>query len=246
MSEIFRVEWFDIRNENRNRLYKWLHEFFLKYLQSQSGINWVAHYEIVPHPQTPYIKNAPPKKEIKHKNIPPGRENLIITSANSAYVFFGPQNELNNIEKKYESNLSMRDNYRSAVFIEEESINGPEQNKKPLGLGGPPAMQFGSYNVDTINDDVELANWYRGERFPRLAVTRGMIRGRKLLSITGWAKHGVFWEFAEMEENEYSFEHRFIEADRGEDWNGRHVLEYVTHSPGSPHAGKRVWPKRTI
>ena len=104
-------------------------------------------------------------------------------------------------------------------------------------------MQFGSYNVDSVADDIELAKWYRGERFPRLAVTRGLIRGRKLLSITGWAKHGVFWEFIDMDKKEYSFELRFVEADRGENWNGRHVLEYVTHAPGSPHAGKRVWPK---
>ncbi len=243
MPEILRAEWFDIRRENKDQLWQWLHSFFLKCILSQSGINWVAHYEIVPHPKTPYIRGAPPKKETKNLNIPQGQENLILTSASSAFVFFGPQNELNYIEKKNEANLSLRDNYRSAVFIEEEIINGPEQNKKPLGMGGPPAMQFGSYNVDDTNDDIELAKWYRGERFPRLSITRGMIRGRKLLSITGWAKHGVFWEFTEMEENEYSFEHRFIEADRGEDWNGRHVLEYVTHSPGSPHAGKRVWPK---
>ena len=94
-----------------------------------------------------------------------------------------------------------------------------------------------------VPNEIELANWYRSERFPRLPVTRGMIRGRKLLSIAGWAKHGVLWEFLEMDNNEYSFEHRFIEADRGEDWCGRHVLEYVTHSPGSPHAGRRVWPR---
>ncbi len=243
MSEILRAEWFDIRRENKDKLWKWLHETFLKNLQSQSGINWVAHYEIVPHPPTPYIKGAPLKKETKDTNIPSGRENLILTSASSASVFFGPRNELNDVEKKNEVNLSLRDNYRSAVFIEEDVLNGPEQDKKPLGMGGPPAMQFGSYNVVSSDDNIELARWYRGERFPRLAITRGMIRGRKLLSITGWAKHGVFWEFADMEENEYSFEHRFIDADRGEEWNGRHVLEYVTHSPGSPHAGKRVWPK---
>ena len=45
-----------------------------------------------------------------------------------------------------------------------------------------------------------------------------------------------------MDEGEYSFEHRFMEADRGENWHGRHVLEYVTHAPGSPHAGRLVWP----
>ena len=88
MSEILRVEWFDIHIENKAKLWRWLHDFFLSSLQSQTGVNWVAHYEIVPHPTTPYIKGAPLKKEIKDPKIPTGQENLIITSASSASVFF--------------------------------------------------------------------------------------------------------------------------------------------------------------
>jgi hypothetical protein len=243
MAEILRAEWFDIKNKDKDKLCSWLHGIFFPDLHSKNGVNWVAHYDIVPHPETRYIKDAPAKKEVKDLSVPPGQENLVLTSANTPSVFFAPNNALEAMEKKQQPYLSMRANYRSAVFIEEEMINGPELHKQPLGTGGAPAMQFGSYNVDSIQDDIELAKWYRGERFPRLPVTRGMIRGRKFLSISGWAKHGVLWEFAEMDKDEYSFEHRFIEADRGENWHGRHVLEYVTHAPGSPHAGRRIWPK---
>ena len=122
-------------------------------------------------------------------------------------------------------------------------INSPEQRTLPYGMGPPPAMQLGNYNTDTPEDEIELARWYRAERFPRVAVTRGMIRGRKLLSIAGWPKHGVLWEFTDLPDGAFTFEPRFVEADRGENWLGRHVLEYVTHAPGSPHTGRRVWPK---
>ncbi len=243
MAEILRTEWFDINNEDKDKLCNWLHDVFFPYLQTKNGVNWVAHYDIVSHPETPYIEGAPLKKEVKNPSIPSGKENVVLTSANTPSVFFGPNNALEAIEKEHMFYLSMRINYRYAVFIEEEMINGPELHNQPLGTGGAPAMQFGSYNVDSMQDEIELAQWYRGERFPRLPVTRGMIRGRKFLSISGWAKHGVLWEFAEMDENEYSFENRFVEADRGENWRGRHVLEYVTHAPGSPHAGRRIWPK---
>ena len=242
MAEVLRAEWFDILSRDKEKLWSWFHEIFFPNLKSQNGVNWVAHYDIVPHPDRPYITDAPFKKETKDPCIPPGRENLVLTSANTPSVFFGPNCTLDDIDEHNQPHLSMRINYRSAVFIEEEMINGPEQHKQPLGMGGAQAMQFGSYNVDNTQDEIELARWYRGERFPRLPVTHGMVRGRKFLSISGWAKHGVLWEFSEMNENEYSFEHRFIEADRGENWRGRHVLEYVTHSPGSPHAGRRVWP----
>ena len=130
------------------------------------------------------------------------------------------------------------DGKNKVCFAQSVSVlQAPKKNQRDARL-------FVSFRPnDKISDEIELANWYRSERFPRLSVTRGMIRGRKLLSIAGWAKHGVLWEFLEMDDNEYSFEHRFIEADRGEDWRGRHVLEYVTHAPGSPHAGRRIWPK---
>ena len=109
-------------------------------------------------------------------------------------------------------------------------------------MGPPPAMQLGHYNTNTPEDDLELARWYRSERFSRVSVTPGMIRGRKLLSIAGWAKHGVLWEFTDLPEGDYSFEHRFVAADRGDSWTGRHVLEYVTHGYGSPNAGRLIWP----
>ncbi len=126
------------------------------------------------------------------------------------------------------------------TFIEELVVNGPEERAAPYCMGPPSAMQIGSYNTDAVEDDEELGRWYRAERFPRIAVSRGIIRGRKLLSVTGWAKHGVLWEGTELGPDDYSFEPRFIEADRGEEWPGRHVLEYVTHAPGSPHAGRRA------
>ena len=87
LSEILRVEWFDVHRENKDKQWRWLHEFLLSSLQSQTGVNWLAHYKIVPLPTTPYVGGAPVKKEIKDPKIPTGQENLIITSASSASVF---------------------------------------------------------------------------------------------------------------------------------------------------------------
>ena len=65
MAEILRAEWFDINNKDKDKLCSWLHGVFFPDLQSQNGVNWLAHYDIVPHPETPYIKGAPEKKEVK-------------------------------------------------------------------------------------------------------------------------------------------------------------------------------------
>jgi len=50
------------------------------------------------------------------------------------------------------------------------------------------------------------------------------------------------WEVTDLPEGDFSVESRFIEADRGDEWHGRHVLEYVTHTFQGPHCGRRVWP----
>lgn len=242
MSEVIKAEWFDLSEDSREDTLRWLHDSHLPATQSAQGVSWVGHYDIVELPDQPYIEGAPRKKETKDPTVATGWQNVILTAAASPEVFFGPNNAVDALIEKNSSERSKFLNYRSAVFIEEQVINSPEQRKFPYGMGPPPAMQLGNYNTATPEDEIELARWYRAERFSRVSVTPGMIRGRKMLSIAGWPKHGVLWEFADMPEGDYSFEHRFVDADRNENWQGRHVLEYAIHSHRGPQAGRRIWP----
>ena len=243
MTEVLKAEWFDLNDDNQKDVWQWMHESYLPALQSAQGVSWVGHYDIVELPDRPYIDGAPGKKVTQDPTVPTGWQNVILTAAASPEVFFGPGNPVDALAEAQAGKRAAFKNYRSAVFIEEQVVNAPEQRTCPYGMGPPPAMQLGNYNADTPDDEIELAQWYRAERFSRVSVTPGMIRGRKMLSIAGWPKHGVLWEFADMPEGDFSFEHRFVDADRNENWTGRHVLEYVTHSYGGPHAGRRIWPK---
>lgn len=242
MGEVIKAEWFDFDSGSRDQMWEWLHHDYLPAVQATQGVGWVGHYDIVPIPDKPYIEGAPWRKETTDASVPTGWQNVILTAALSPEVFFGLNNGLDNLAETNAKKLSNRKNYRSAVFLEEQVINAPEQRASPYGMGPPPAMQLGNYNTNAPEDDEELARWYRAERFARVSVTDGMIRGRKMISMTGWPKHGVLWEFTDLPEGDSSFEHRFVAADRNENWQGRHVLEYVTHAVGSPHAGRRVWP----
>ncbi|MEM7464815.1 MAG: hypothetical protein AAF362_19260 [Pseudomonadota bacterium] len=243
MGEVIKAEWFDLSEASKAECWAWLHETYLPAMRAAQGVAWVGHYDIVKHQDKPYIDGAPPKKETTDPAVPTGWQNVILTAAASPEVFFGPDNAVDALAETHADRLAAFENYRSAVFIEEQVVNAPEQRALPYGMGPPPAMQLGNYNANTPEDEIELARWYRAERFARVSVTRGMIRGRKLLSIAGWPKHGVLWEFTDLPEGEFTFEPRFVEADRNENWQGRHVLEYVTHSPSGPHAGRLVWPK---
>ena len=242
MGEVIKAEWFDIADNKKDEAWSWMHNEYLPLMQNLQGVSWVGHYEIEKHQNRPYIEGAPMKKETTASIVPTGWQNVVLTAASSPEVFFGRNNKVDALFKAHSDKLTFRANFRDAVFVEEQVINSPEMHVMPYGMGPPPAMQLGNYNTDMHEDDIELAKWYRKERFPRVSVSRGMIRGRKMLSMSGWAKHGAFWEFTDLPEGEFTFEPRFIEADRNKNWQGRHVLEYVTHAPGSPHAGRLVWP----
>ena len=242
MSEVLKAEWFDLDEDSQSDVLQWLHKTYLPAVQASSGVGWVGHYAIVKSPSKGYIDGAPEKTETTDPTLATGWQNVVLTAGLSAEVFFGQDNALDALAQTYSAQLSDLKNFRSAVFLEEQVVNSPEQRAAPYGMGPPPAMQLGHYNTNTPEDDLELARWYRSERFSRVSVTPGMIRGRKLLSIAGWAKHGVLWEFTDLPDGDYSFEHRFVAADRGDSWTGRHVLEYVTHGYGSPNAGRLIWP----
>jgi hypothetical protein len=242
MSEVLKVEWYDLADAGRDAFLAWCHDSYLPALQAARGVSWVGHYAIVDHGDQPLHPEFPTKMETDDPAVPPGHEYVILTAAPVLQCFFGPDNAVDALEAAQADRLAERLNYRSAVFIEEERIDGPEQRAMPYGSGPPHAMQIGNYNTVSPDDDIELAKWYRAERFHRLSVSEGLIRGRKMVSVAGWPKHGVLWECTSLEEDETSFEHRFVNADRGENWEGRHVLEYVVHAPHGPHAGRRIWP----
>ena len=243
MSEVIKAEWFDLDDGSRTDTLDWLSKAYLPKVQAASGVGWVGLYAVVKSPEKGYISGAPEKVETTDPDIPTGWQYVILTVGLSSEVFFGQDNALAALAHAHSKELSALANHRSAVFLEEQVVNSPEQRAFPYGMGPPPAMQIGHYNTNTPEDEIELARWYRSERFSRVSVTPGMIRGRKMLSIAGWAKHGVLWEFTDLPEGDYSFEHRFVAAARDDDWGGRHVLEYVTHCYGSPNAGRRIWPE---
>jgi hypothetical protein len=62
-----------------------------------------------------------------------------------------------------------------------------------------------------------------------------------MVSVSGWAKHAVLYEFASLEAREENMPKlRTIYQEEGE-WSNRFVPKLV-HAPSSPVAGTRLWP----
>jgi hypothetical protein len=232
-----KAEWYDIDDSDREGFLSWLHGHHLPALQARPGHIWIGHYNRAPRAGPANSARV----DTDDPNVPRGSQYLLVTAAASPDVFFDP-NLAAKMDSETEVQLAKRKEYRFCVFIEETRVSGPDWYRHLPGTGAPPAIQLGNYLTRTQTDDIDLALWYRQMKLPQVTRARGCIGARKLVSIVGWAKHGILYEFMEMEADEENFEQRFRDAGLNERWCGRHVLKMVVHAPSGPHAGRRIWP----
>lgn len=244
MDTAIKAEWYDLEDADRDGFLDWLQGDYLPRLQSRPGVIWVGLYDRAPVLGTGLAAGSPPRVVTDDPGVPLGSQYMLVTAAPSVDVFFDPH-LADETDPNAKANLAKRREHRLAIFVEETRVSGPDWYRKLPGTGAPPAIQFGNYATRSQADDVDLENWYRRMRLPQVTRTRGCIGARKLVSVVGWAKHGILYEFMELDQDESNFEQRFYDAGLTERWTGRHVLEIVIHQPRGPHAGRRLWPPVT-
>jgi hypothetical protein len=238
-----KAEWYDLANEDRESFLNWLHGDYAPRLQSRPGHIWVGHYDRAPRPSAPPEPGRPSIVETDDPDVARGSQYLLVIAAATPDVFFDANNPLSEDADAVRM-LARRKQCRQAVFVEETRVNGPDWYSHIPGSGAPPAIQLGNFRTSSESDDWELSVWYRQLKLPQVTRTRGCIGARKLISIVGWPKHGILYEFTGMDEGEPNFEKRMRDTGFDGNWQGRHVLGYAIHSPTGPHAGRRIWPPR--
>lgn len=241
MDTAIKAEWYDVDNADRDGFLDWLHGQHLPALQAQPGHIWIGHYNRAAQTGVDLGDGRPPRVETDDPDVPRGSQFLLVTAAASPDIFFDP-NLSKQADAETQAQLAKRKEYRFAVFVEETRVSGPDWYRQLPGTAAPPAIQFGNYQTRNQADDFDLAVWYRQLKLPQVTRARGCIGARKLVSIVGWAKHGILYEFMNMDADEENFEGRFRDAGLSKNWPGRHVLEFVIHAPNGPHAGRRIWP----
>jgi hypothetical protein len=95
-------------------------------------------------------------------------------------------------------------------------------------------VQLGTFNMHSIEDETEVDAWYTKHRLPMMRDVEGCVGARKLVSIAGWAKHGILYEFTGVENPNGHF------SDPNP-WSGT-VIRKLEHAPHSPTLGTRTWP----
>jgi len=136
--------------------------------------------------------------------------------------------------------LALREGERANVMLEESRVYGPEANPPESDRAPAPCIQLGSFNAAAPQDEDELSYWYAQWRLPSMKSVPGVVRVRKFVSVSGWAKHACCYEFTSVEaRNEH-----FVHYERGrpdmEEWSKRAVKNLV-HAPGSPNLARRIF-----
>jgi hypothetical protein len=235
--------WYDLAETDKDSYLDWLHCEHLPNILQRPGVAWAASYEIT---------GGGEKMDVIHDrlnrsnddDVGAGTQFLTLVGATSPHVFVDPQivDWEKNLDEPAASMLSSRVGTRTCIFVQEEWVSGPEFDARATGTGPGPAIQMGSFQTQTIESEFDLAAWYAQYRLPHMSRMPGCIATRKLVSIAGWAKHGILYEFTSLEARQEHFQtHESLGLDDRE-WTSKIILSYTVHAPGSPSIGKRLWP----
>ena len=222
------VAWYDLPEAGRDEHFDWLHTQYLPALIRLPGYLWAAHYVCV--------DNQVPPGRVRHVTDPAlgsGNAYVVIVAAEDAHVFVhhpAPAHE----------RLHLRQGERAQIFTEEARLNGPAANKRESALMPAPCIQIGIFCAAHWRDDEEVLNWYVNNRMAAMRDTPGCMGVRKYVSVTGWAKHGVLYEFESLAMRNAHFMQHAQARPENKAWSDKLVPSLI-HAPGSPNVAVRLW-----
>jgi len=242
MGEAIWATWFDLAPAVEDDHLEWLHGTHLPALLARPGIAWATSYRNSgggAHMDKIADTLARPDSE----DVPGGKDFVILVGAPDAETFFNPRIDEVDVDIGGDR-LGQRVGARTAVFIEQAYVAGPEMATRPRGGPTGPAIQFGSFRTKTTEDEWDLSAWYGQYRLPAVSAMKGCIATRKLVAVAGWVKHAVLYEFTSLEQRQEHFQgHESLALDQRV-WTNK-IINYTIHSAGSPVVGGRLWPPVT-
>jgi hypothetical protein len=237
------ISWYDLADGNRDAYLKWAHGAYIPSLLRRPGFLYGAHFQtevVVPMSGVP--KGAPGR--LRHTDdpaVPRGNQYIMIFGAENAHAFGNPTPRKLHAALSMDDQkmLGMRVGERVNLFTDENGIGGPAASSRDPKQALSPCIQLGSFNAGSADED-EILAWYAQWRLPSLNRLPGCVGIRKLVSVSGWAKHGVLYEFVSLAERNRHFpEHEKVNPGM-EAWTDR-LVRQLLHAPGSPCVAQRIF-----
>ena len=231
MDRAIRVAWYDLPDTGRAEYFAWLHSEHLPALLKQPGYLWAAHYE--------NVDNQVPPGRVRHVNdaaVASGNAFIVIVGVEDAHVFAhhpAPPHRM----------LGVRRHERVQIFAEEARLDGPSATLREGRWTLAACIQIGSFSTGHYSDEEGVLDWYVHNRMAAMRDLPGCLCVRKYVSVTGWAKHGVLYEFESLAlRNEHFMRHANAQSENRA-WSDKLVPSLI-HAPGSPNVAVRLWPPR--
>jgi hypothetical protein len=231
------VTWYDLPQSGIKRYMNWLHESYLPRLLKKPGVMWAAHYRVE--------ESIKPLSRLRHTcdgSIPDGNSYILLLGGKDAHAFASltPYKLVGELTARDKQMLAMRRGERRNIFTEEGRAEGPEAKRRDKKGTTAPCIQLGSFNAAWTDED-EVLSWYAHFRLPAMETMPGSIGIRKLASVSGWAKHGILYEFTSLEERARHFRAHEAKDPAMAAWTHELVVRLL-HAPGSPNVAQRIWP----
>jgi hypothetical protein len=235
--------WFDLDEDRGAEFLAWLHGTYLPFLRAKPGYLWAAHYasngggEAIRHLRENVLQRP-------QENIGAGSQHLVLVGAETPHVFLDPSvpDPVIGGDSRFAGMLGLRRETRTVLLLEESRVDGPAARDPRHGLTSAPAIQMGSLCMRSVEQELDIGRWYVQLRLPDMARTPGCVAARKYVSIAGWAKHAILYEFATLADRMRYFEEaQEAKAMDPSHWTWR-IARTTVHAPGSPMVGLRAWP----
>ncbi len=238
------ITWYNLPAQGRDAHLAWLHGTYIPMILKKPGVLWAAHYK---------SDKVPPASRLRHtddSSVPAGNDYILFFGGETAYAFSkgadaylhqAPSRLHADLSEADKTMLSMRVGERVCIMTEVARRDGPEANRREGKLALSPCIQIGTFNAGSTEVEDELLTWYADWRSGALGKLPGCVGIRQLVSVSGWAKHGVLYEFLSREARDAHFPNlRKLYPAEGA-WSDRAVPKLL-HAPESPVVGSRLWP----
>jgi hypothetical protein len=228
--------WYDVQAAAESEYLDWLHAEYLPAMLQRPGYLWAAHVRNITDPE----REASNYRRLTHTDdaaVPQGFGYLLMFGGVTAHTFTdpSPQEMLEEYDEAARRMLGRREGERSIIFVEVARVAGPGEPKRIPGVTPGPIIQFGTFNVRSPEEETEMSSWYARSRLPLVGAREGNVGARKLVSISGWPRHGILYEVESLE----AAATNLVDPS---DWS-RKVVDSLVHAPHSPTLGTRIWPE---
>ncbi len=237
------ISWYDLAAEGRDGYLAWLHGSYIPSVLARPGVLWAAHYATEANTVPLGGGKGRVSRHATPEDVPQGVHYILIFGASEAHVFANPvpRQFHAHLPERERNMLALRTGERTNIMLEEARIHGPEARQPEPEMGPGPCIQLGSFNSGSYQDEDEMAAWYAQWRLPSLTNLPGVIRVRKLVSVSGWAKHACFYEFSSLAARNEHFIH-YESGHPQQEARSKEIVRRLIHATPLPGVARRIWP----